>query len=63
MRETEALLRIGRDLEVGYGGFYECSPWTYRVGQQTMRFAVALNLNASIERVAGSDHASSRPVG
>jgi hypothetical protein len=24
-REAEALLRIGRDLEVGYGGFYECS--------------------------------------
>jgi hypothetical protein len=25
-READALLRIGRDLEVGYGGFYACSP-------------------------------------
>ena len=25
-READAVLRIGADLEVGYGGFYECSP-------------------------------------
>jgi hypothetical protein len=24
-REANALLRTGRDLEVGYGGFYECT--------------------------------------
>ena len=26
VREADAVLRIGADLEVGYGGFYGCSP-------------------------------------